>query len=186
LGKVGAKTIAGFIAAAILLTAGVFLWTQYGEYDKRDLPSSLLIRAKTFDGYHVHAHVSYDYSREIFLCNGFGGHGYDEANFNDISLDGVHVSIKRKWPGICRPEYELTTISCNEDSVWSLSGKQGVKIWLSADPSDELAGKRIEIGKNEKSSWITHGGFKYEDDQSFKINKSTAEIEIVCGNSLGN
>ena len=196
----------GIALAGIAALGLVFVWSQYGEYDHRDLPSKIRITAKAKDGYHVHVKATFYPSREIpGLCvqiMGTPGSSTIKEYYNDISASGIEAVTKKRWGGICGYQLNVLFVTCTKtksypdfknDSIdWA-----GIGILKKDDSPQDRTGfgyhsiSSNPILNNAMSILVINGKNHFfgcesgcEDHGSFGIDKSNTAINISCKDGI--
>jgi hypothetical protein len=185
-----------------LLLLAFVAWSRYGEYDSRDLPSSVKITAKAMYGYHVHARASFYPSVEIpGVCVqvlGTPGSSTIEKAYNDIPETGVVVETKKKWKGICGYQLNRIWVTCTktisypdfkDDSI----GEAGIGILEKGDEKIDRNGfgyhshSKIKIESNHLKVLVVNGKNYFfgcdsecDDSGAFGIDKSSSSILVSC------
>lgn len=178
----------------------VILIDQYGEFDRRDLPSKLRISAKADSGYHIHAELVFYPTREIpLICIPIMGttlSGSIGEYFNDIPESGVDLKLKRKWAGLCKYQFEILDIACTQtlvrpyrqDGTWASIGIGILESEMDSIPRTDLTmGSQTPI--LDGTIRIEGTGILNEfygcksncgEALGFGINKSIESIAITC------
>ena len=171
------------IAAVVFIAGSAFVWSQYGEYDTRNIPSTFRIRAETEDGYHVHAQVGYEHTRIIpVLCyNPFSGYGGDGYEIHDIKNEWDVIPLKKSWRGLCLYEFEIIGIHCDRNLKWYDTAMTSGLIGLSTKSERPLLGSKLTVLKNGGSERLTDCDFDCSDPRnSFQIGAETKDLTVIC------
>ncbi len=162
-------------SAAITAIAafGLFLFFfEYGEYDKRDLPSKIMLTTSAKGDHHIHAYASFYPARNIpGLCVKIMGMQLGstiEESYPDIPASGVEITTKKKWAGFCEYKLDQIFITCTNTKQFP-GTNNGITKW---------AGIGI-LNKGDKS--IDMSGVEYESSSVNKIENNALNILIENG-----
>lgn len=126
----GFKKKLTFVIGAVLLVAGISIWSNSGIYDHRNFPSKIRVFAKAQPGYHVHVVVDFYRARNIRgVCNPLIDVEGDpftvpmlfpkEEIYNDISDTGIVIVLKKDWVDLCKYQLDRVNITCSKNLTYS-------------------------------------------------------------------
>jgi hypothetical protein len=116
---IGSRRFFIFICCLLMALLGTSCEKPYGEYDYRDIPSSIHISAKTEGNLHAHATVTFDATNPFpIICTGVFNEGMTgkEIFLENISSNGIDVAIKQKWKGFCSYKFNSIAVTCTDSA----------------------------------------------------------------------